>query len=383
MATQSSQAWSLSAYLSNTQRQIQRVSQISYVDGGQATIQLPQTGLGIRKWLSIDGVINVNAATITGGRWSAWPNPAPFSIIKNLMLSSNQSVTLENFDLWSGVNWARNRYGRDPNSPYAPSLSATNWNAVGGNNAIVPGANVLAGTYDFSICIPLDMAFNWKLVAGLVNQQYPATIFLDKYVFGSIVSGISATGGSNDFFNNLTGTGISITASVEITLDEEICTYNPNPQFMPQTGLAMTVNGVSPYPQTPIFGAENIIQLPQNDVYTMIMLETWNNGQPLPASDIVSAKLMYGGAQTVTDLTYDTMLSKQYWHNGVLPCDGWIVFDLSNLSGNGQLRDFYDNFNSNGATGFQLRVTFSGGIVASSPGFRLVTENLRQVNQNQ
>ena len=358
----------------------QRVGIKPYVDGGTTAWDLPQSGLASCLMVTVRGTITV-AGSITAGTWKAGPNPFPWGIIKSLQLASNQSLLLRSMSGWSNYKWLRNRYGFDPlaalGTQYASAASASL--GAGVAPQIVPGANVTAATYTVAMSFPVPISYNSRQTAGMLILQSNAVKYTLSLNWAQITSGISATGPStNDAFDNLTGTGISVTTNLNATVDIE--TYDIAHDMTPSLSLYMCVNEQV---QSPLVQGVNEFRIPNGDLYTTLMLEFVNNNVRMPHSQLANVQFSYAGNNLRYDEDYDTKTAFDLWQKNVLPTDGNFIWDLGLRNGLTDQRDIFDAFNSAQVTNLLVRATIPATVAVTGINqMTLVTESLRTANQS-
>jgi hypothetical protein len=347
------------------------------VEGGTVTFRLPQNGYGTRLFVKITGTI-VLAGTITGGTWKGGFEPAPYGFIKNLRLSNNQAVLLRDI---SGTGWylsTRSRYGFDPARGQAATYS-TNTQAAGGLNltsTIPTGTQPTAGTYTYSICLPIDLAYNQMGENGLLILQSNSVYYDLSLVFGQAAGGMGAGGGTNDFFNAVTGSTISVTHTFNTQVFMEYFEMVP-PELIPNQ--ISTVMVVSETVNTGLFQGDNVYQLPPQDFYTKIDVQTFNAGGPVLNDQITKFTLSYNGQ--ITDISRNQIgdiMRNFYDHNGLPPMDGVCTIDMGIRRGSLGRRDTFDAFANLAVT--DAKITTTLGVATSGVnGQRFVTESLRRV----
>ena len=360
-------------------KSVKVVSAQAYVDGGTSNYQLPQAGLGHMLWVIIQGTITV-AGTVTSGTFKTYPNPAPFSIIKRVRFGSNNALNLRDLSGWSWYKWIRYRYGIDPLAAKGTySYSANNTAALGvtGSALIRNGANVAAQAYTFNLALPMPISYNNAAEQGLIVLQQNVTFYTLSIDWGQVVGGISTTGGSNDLFTTLVGTGLSVTASISVTVGLEYF------EALPGIGRLISMFMSATDMITPIAAGDNMVKFPTGDYFTMFLLEAINNGAPLAVANIQNPQFMYAG--NVYD-NYDDYLVRlghaYYQHDGVPPMDGVIDWDLGTRRGLLARRDTLDAFDNLNVTDGQLRFTVPGTVtITGNSGVYLVMESLRYLRQ--
>lgn len=350
----------------------------AWVDGGLVNYQLPQAGLTSMGMLYVSATITV-AGTISSGTFKGWPNPAPMSILKNVSLGSNQNLSLINASGWGLYKWVRERYGRDlfrtSNNDFFASSNVCSQLGLGNAvTPVIPNANVAAGTYTIRFALPIPIAYNRELYTGLLFLQNNSVLYTLGLQFGNITGGIGTTGGTNDLFDTLIGTGISVTATVTTKFDLE--TVLIPAAYPPNTSMFMSLQE-SIFPLTQ---GENAIQPPVNDIYTLIMLELSNNKLQVPQGNISNGVFLYSLNQRRFQESFPTKSAWDYWLKGAPPSDGLIVYDMGIRKGLKDKRDVYDAFNNSQVTGFQLQFNQSGAITAPAQT-TFTAESLRFITQ--
>lgn len=355
-----------------------------YVDGGRQTFRLPQSGLAHTLWVNIQASVTV-AGTVTSGKLAGWPNPAPFGIIKRMRFGSNNAFNMRDMSGWSLYKWVRMRTGVDPypQTPVADprhSFSVVNDKLVGASmvNAPVPGADIAAGTYICNMAFPIPISYNNAGEQGLLVLQQNSTFYDLAIDWGQVTGGISATGGTNDFFDTLVGTGLSVTSDIKITVGLD--------WFEPVAGIGKLISmfmSVSDMVISPLTSGENVVRPPVNDYYTMFNLELVNAGAPVAPTDIQNLIFQHSGNVYDYQDDYLIRLTKNYYlHQGLPPVDGSIEWDLGMRRGNVQRRDTLDAFDDMNITDLQLRFTLPSSLTISGVNqASLVMESLRYIRQ--
>ena len=349
----------------------------AWTDGGTQLYTLPQSGLASMIMAYFDVEITLAATTITAGTFANSPYPAPFSIIKNLSLYSNQNLNLLNMSGWGWYKWVRTRYGIDPFATRTLFKSTDTIQQLGiGNtvNPIVPGATPAAGTYSFRVGMPIPIAYNRELLTGLLFLQNNSIVYTLAVQYGNITGGISATGGSNDLFTGLVGTGISVSATVKTALDIETFLIPKN--YPPQVSMFMSVQE-SVYP---INTGSNAIRPPVNDIYTLMMLEVINNGAPVSLANLSNIVFQYSGNIRRYQEDEPTKAAWNFWTTNMPPTDGNIIWDFGTRKGLPLKRDTYDAFNYTQVTDLQLQFNVTPAITGVSQA-TFLAESLRFIKQ--
>lgn len=357
----------------------QKMGTKAYADGGTTAWDLPQSGLASCLMVSIHGTIVV-AGSVTSGKWQDGVNPFPWGIIKSLQLASNQSLLLRSMSGWSNYKWLRNRYGFDPLNAFGTQYAgnAANYLGAGVAPAIVPGANVTAGTYAVNMTFPVPISYNSRQSAGMLILQSNAVKYTLSLNWAQISSGISATGGTNDAFLALVGTGLSVTANLNATVNIE--TFDITHDMTPSLSLYMCVNEQV---QSPLVQGVNEFRIPNGDLYTTLMLEFVNAGTRMRHQDLQNVQFSYAGNNLRYDEDPDCKVAFDLWQKTVLPTDGNFIWDLGIRNGLDQQRDVFDSFNSAMVTNLLVRATIPSSIAISGTNqMTLVTESLRTANQS-
>jgi hypothetical protein len=367
----------------------------NYLDGGITKNNLQQAGLADKLILYITASIVV-AGTVTGGTFNGFGQgwPAPYSILKNFQFYSNNNLIMRNLSGWSLYKWARKRYNTDPTKCTAINYSANTLAALGlnqGSGAIVAGANVAAGTYTWNIAIPIDLAYNQQAEFGMLSLQNNNIIYTAQATWGQISGGIIATGGSNDLFNGLTGTGLSVTPTITYSIGVDVWDY---PNFQPfQSGGKWYVNSVSKLMssfmgvmeniQTPLVAGTNTYRPPQNDIYTQIGLEFINNGTPVAVANLQNPTIQYASNVYPYVESYGVQLGRSYFEDQIPVCDGNIWYDFGMRRGLRLHRDTLDGFNDQSITNLQMNVTLPGTLsITGTNQINVVQEYLNSFQQS-
>ncbi len=295
---------------------------LAYTDGNTTTITLPQTGLAARLILTIKGSIVV-AGTITGGTFAGYPTVAPFSILKRMRFGSNVSTFLRNLTGISLYAWTRNRYGIDwmtagNNSLFSSQNQATL--GVSNSNRIMPNANVTASTYVFNWVIPIDIAYNETGERALLDLQVNNVLWNLYLDWGAISGGISTAGGSNDLFNTLTGSGISVTPTITATLEYE---YFENIAANTAALQSQFMTVIDQNPAQALNVGLNVFKPPTTELYTTILMLLYNNSYALdvPANASPLA-LQYAANQKPYQADALSWTARDFINHRLVPLDG-------------------------------------------------------------
>lgn len=374
--------FSLNEFLKRTQPNINPMyAQSAWTDGGNQVFNLPLAGLGSCMMLRVTASITV-AGTVTGGTFANLPYPAPFSILKGVTLSSNANLSIINLTGYDLYTWLRERYGLDMFSTTASAafMSSNNVSALGfGTPSIVPGAAITAQTYNVTFTVPIPIAYNRKGAAALLFLQSKTIQYQLGIAYGQITGGISATGGSNDLFAGLTGTGLSVTASVSATCEIETLLIPSN--YAPPTSYFMSVISTVYSPLIPGF---NPINIPSNDEITMLIAQLYNNSAAVSYANVSGVILSYALNKQKYNQIVPNKQGWDYWLKGLVPQDGTYTFDEGIRNGLKTQRDTFDSIQDNIVTGLQLQFQVNPSLsVTGNSGIRLITESLRYFNQNQ
>lgn len=372
------QPFSLKIFDQMMQAQMQSVgSPQAYSDGGQTVFTLPPAGLASFLMVHIQGTITVASTTLTAGTFAAAPHPAPFSILRNVTLGSSQNTQLFNLSLWSWYQWVCQRFGFDPYSETLGQYSALTNTLIGvGTPDIVPGATVVNKTYHVNFTLPIPIAYNRELLAGLLFLQNDATLYNLKFQWGNISGGIAPTGGSNDLFTGLVGTGITVTPAITTTVAIELIQIPNN--YPPDTSLALSLSE-----QTfALNGGLNVIKPSGNNVFTMFGVEICNNGVFIDPASISGTEFRYSGNLVLFQQDIANQIAMSTWLTGKQPTDGMYWYDLGLRDGLPGQRDTFDAFDASQVTGLELRTVLPNNLVVTAPAqIKLITEQLIYVGQ--
>lgn len=350
----------------------------SYIDGGRQSFRMPQAGLGHIIWLALQGTITV-AGTVTSGTFQNYPDPAPWSILKRLKFGSNNAFTMRDMSGWSLYKWIRTRYGFDPTGTMTSQYDTNNEVALGKSDTgrIVPGANITAATFKFNCVIPIPISYNNAGELGLVVLQQNSTFYDLTIDWGQITGGISATGGTNDLFNTLVGTGLTVTSDIKASVGIE--------WFEPVAGIDNLISmfmSVSDMRQSPLLTGTNVIKPPTNDFYTMFLVEAYNAGAPVAVNNINNPVFMHSGNVYDIQEDYIVNMARAYYAHGVLPPDGVITYDLGIRRGQMNRRDTLDAFNDMNITDLNLKFDIPSTLsITGNNGINTVMESLRFIKQ--
>ena len=349
-------------------------------------VQLPQAGLLNQLYVKLEFDVTIADTTNTAGVWATLPTPAPFGVITSASFFNNNNYRIRDLDGWTWYTWVRNRYGfdvlsADPGISFATDVAARLGNNLGSSTA-VPGARVAAGTYHFSIALPMPIAYNRSGDTGLIVLPTPGVYYYLELQIGSIVSGITATGGTTNLITGLVGTGITATLSnVSLKASMEYFVIPAGSAGRLKNFVSMFM-AVSKQVFPTLNPGLNVNIPPPNDFYTTVMLELINNGAHLAGQNVTNIQWKYGGQiiDYIDDL--DMMFVQTAWNTKQIPMDGQIVWDLGYRMGNLLKRDSYDAFNAQQVTGLQFEYTIPGNTTITAPSqITAVYESLRPIGQ--
>jgi len=121
--------------------------------------------------------------------------------------------------------------------------------------------------------------------------------------------------------------------------------------------LLSTYKSVTEYQQTPLVSGNNQYRPPQNDLYTMLLLEIINNGTQVTPANIQNPTWIHSGNAYDMVEDYPTMLARDYFQHGIPGMDGMIAYDLGMRRGIAQQRDLLDAFNDQSITNLTIQWT--------------------------
>lgn len=351
----------------------------AWLENQTQTWNLPQAGLLSCLWVLVTGSITV-AGTVTSGTWKGYPSPAPFGLIRRMRFGSNNSFNLRDLSGWNWYKWIRYRYGVDPLTYTATSkFSSAAQAAIGNNVSTMPvsGANIATGTFAVTLGLPIPIAYNKAAENGLIVLQTNQTVYSLSIDWGTVTSGISGTGGTNDLFQTLVGTSLVITASFTTTIAMDW--YEPINGIDNLISAFMSVNDQT---FVGLATGENIIAPPQNDFYTMILMEVINNGLPVAPANLQN--VVWGYAGNVYDFQDEGAMRmlRSFYDHTLVPMDGVMDFDLGLRRAQPQRRDTFDGFNNLNVTDLKLRFTLPSSLtLTGTQQVNLVMEALRYLDQ--
>jgi hypothetical protein len=379
----SSNQFDLNTFLLKSRTQRIRLPKQLLSDGGLVNFTMPSTGLLSGIMLNIQGTIQISGTT--GGYFQPRPYPAPYSCVKNVSLSSNQNLNIIDCSLSGLYSYTRLRYGIDvasiPNSPFDAGNSEINGTSfLSYNNfqeSVTPiaGNAVSNGLYTVAISQFIPVAYNRECLAGLLPLQNNSIQYILQLTCGNIAAGISATGGSNDFFQGLTGTGITITSNLTASVDVEIKEILRN--YPTPTNMFMSLQEQV---QTPLNQGQNQFKLPITDLVTFTKLTVFNGGHPELPTNLSNPQWSFSGNLLQYNENYNNHMGWIIWNNGVVPMDGEIVYDFGTRKGLLNKRDLFDAFNDTTVT--DLTVSFGDAAAPTgNNGVIIFTESLRYATQ--
>lgn len=353
------------AFLYSTRPKRQLVStNVPYVDGGITRHQMPQAGL-IDNIIVYIGITIVVAGTVTGGTFQGFSygnSTAPWTIIKNVQFASNNNLLLRNHSGWSWYKWFRARSGIDPTASVGVNYSPNTLTALGINqssNKIVGGAAIAAGTYTANMALEMPIAYNQDAEQSLLSLQANNIIYTLSMQWGQITGNIGATGGTNDLFNTLVGTGLSVTSTISVSVE---CDTWDVPQVAASqlSTLMSTYTGVVDGTQNPLITGTNVFKPATNDVYTIVGLEFINNNAPVSVGNIQNPSWQYASGIFPFQDNYTTHLVRDWFQHGIPSIDGNVLYDLGTRRGILKRRDLIDAFNDQNITNLQVSAVLPG-----------------------
>jgi hypothetical protein len=350
----------------------------AYVDNGTQSWQLPSAGLGSTLYFHILGTVTV-AGTVTSGTFKKGAAPAPWSLIKRMQFGSNNAFNMRSLSGWAWYKWVRARYGIDPTASVGVTYSANTTAALGltGSTRITPGANIAAQAYQVNLCLPMPLAYNDAAETGLIVLQLNNTFYNVTIDWGQITGGISATGGSNDFFASLVGTSLVITSSITTTISLDW--FEALPGVDDLISLFMSV---SEFTQNSLQNGTNTVKLPPNDYYTLLMMEVINNGDVLAVANIGNPTFLHSGNVYDLQEDYYTHLTKYYYKHGIPPQDSLITYDFGIRRGLLSRRDAIDAFDNQNITDAQMRFDLPAALsITGTNQVSILLESLRYIEQ--
>jgi hypothetical protein len=353
----------------------------AWTDGGTQYWNLPQAGLASILMVNLDMEVVVGG-TVTSGTFNKLPAMAPWSILKQITLASNQNLNLHSYSGTALYQWLRLRYGTDPflsanTGFFQSSATAASLGFGNATNPVVPGANIAAGTYSCRLSFPIPIAYNRECMTGLLFLQNNSVVYQLGIQWGNVINGISATGGSNDLFNTLVGTGLSVTATVSSTV--EIETLLIPRSYPPDTSMFMSINETT----FPLNAGFNSFRPPVNDIYTWLGCQVINNGAAITSDLITSNVFVYSSNLRRNQESALNKAVWTYWTKGVLPPDGFFEYDFGMRKGLKEKRDVFDSFNYTKVTDLQIQFNIpSTTSITGANQIRFISEALRYISQH-
>lgn len=342
-------------------------------------ISLPKSGLLNKFYLMITGSVTISG-TVTSGTWTATPDArAPYGFIQRYKLSNNSAVILHTLSGGNIPTWLRYRTGVDYDQTNNFNINSSDaLTALGqyttSSSEIVPGANISAGTYSLNKVIEIPVSYNNAGSMGLINLQNENNEYQVELTLGSIISGLTATGGSTSIINTLVGTGLSYTLSnfnIQVKCDLFAIVQNVPAnlsRFMfVQDTTKVTANG------------DGYFDMPNSELYTLIIAKFVNNGVYVPWAQVANKIEMQYGGNRVRYSRQPQELIGVNWSNSnfeTAPENGCYAFDMQHRKTDLRMQDVYDAFNDANATDFRLHYNLAM-TTPSNPYVSVISESLR------
>lgn len=386
--------FNLHQFLKLTRSNLIKIGQQNWTEMGVTTFQLPNSGLLSYLMATITLNFTVNNTTISNaGYWRGWPYPPPYSLIRRLDLRNNTGTSLTSLTGWGWYKYVRQRVAADPvgqnqgNFRYSPNNIAVSGIESGFDNSSgtiqmipntpMPLTSGVPTTFQVAWTLPVPVAYNHQLAAGLLWLQSDSTYYTLNFTWGNLTTSIGATGGSNDLFSGLVGTGISISGvTCNVDLHAE---YMDVPQAMnPDLSMYLSVQEFNQ--PGGLAAGLNTVQVPKCDILTMLMCELYNDNLALSPSAITEATLQYNLNQRVIDVDAVGNVGINYYASGSqnMPTDGNVIFDLGTRSGLPWKRDDYDSINYTKITNLQSNIWVPPSLGITSPaGIAVIMESLQ------
>lgn len=340
-----------------------------FVSGGTSTWQLQQAGLLSRMFVFVNIPVTMNGAAV--GTWRD-----PFNIIKRMRFRNNASYNFRDLSGPGWHSWIRDRYGRDPYTvdgtadPYSVDVQTTVIPTMSKTGNIKPGAAVVASaTYQLTIALPIDVAYNQAGERGLIVLPSDNLLYYLDIDWGVIADVVTLSAGTATF------------GTPTIQVEQEI--------FMVPLGARQRIGPridsyVSVHDQVqPITGnGIQLFGLKPNENYTGVDLILTNNNLPISAANVRNIKFSYSGE--IMDIIEDMQLmqARQAWFNDCLPQDGKIRFDFgTRLGGNNMRRDTYDAFRAQSVTGLQVEFDLGTLAITQPANILAIMESLKPFAQ--
>jgi hypothetical protein len=379
MPTQQPAPFSLDTFLRATNRYVINVANnVAINDNSVIVVPMPQANYLSMIMVTIRGTVTI-AGTVTGGTLNAWQSglPFPFGIFKNINFANNSNNLLHNYSLWGLYKWTRFRYGKDFFSA-SNNFSSAGASLTGiGQKPSAPGASVTATTYNIALTMPIPICYNRSLLAGLLNLQGINTTYNLNLTSGTLAGGITATGGSNDLFTGITGTGLSCTSALTLTVDVETCSI---PQSLPggmQPPLSLALSMTESASTTAPTSGQNTIQIPNGQLYTSMIFEIYNNGAQVSPANLSNIQMSFGSNIYPVQQSMSANLGMDYWAGkGITMPDGVFGFDLGMRLGEVNRRDMYDGIDGTDVTALQVNYNLPTGFTPASPKCVIDIESL-------
>lgn len=360
------------------------IAQQAFAEATDITFQLNQAGLLNLLYFKLEFDLTI-AGTVTSGKWATLPTPAPWGIITRVQFYNNNSYILRDLDGWTWYSWVRDRYGFDITSANPGIVWSGDVNArLGNNNASTPiaNANIAAGTFHISIALPMPIAYNRSGDTGLIVLPTPGVYYYLKISIGTIISTLSATGGSSSLINTLVGTGLTYAiANVNLKVEQEYFMIPMGSQGLLQNFVSLFM-AVTRQVIPTLNAGQNIYIPPPNDFYTFVSVELVNAAGHIASTNVTNIQWQYGG-QTIDYIDdMDMIYVVETFNNRQIPMEGKMVWDLGTRLGNLSKRDTYDAFNAQQVTGLQLQWTIASTVTITAPSQgNVILESLRPIGQ--
>lgn len=335
------------------------------VDGATLSWQLPPTGLLHRIWVTVTLSVTI-AGTVTGGTWQNRP-PVPYTAINNISFGNNSATLIRNVSGWGNYKYERAVCIEDVFDPLGAGVAYSFSNATQlllgttGGSRPTAGAAIAAGTFTFNHTFPISLSISNAAELGLIVLQQDQSYWTLAIQMGTLISNLSATGGTSALVNALAGTGLSYSIAAGSNITVGIDYFDPlDPTQWDYSQLLSHYVQVTEMSQAPIIG-NNIITIPKLDVLSVIINEVINNNAPVADANLTALSVQYAGSQVAYADQKGTLNTKYMWaHGGVPPIDGTWVYDMGQRKGIPGRRDAMDGIDNSKITGLQCVYTLSG-----------------------
>lgn len=333
-----------------TQRQFNQLSTVTYNAGSLSTFRLPETGLGARLYINVQGVLNValNAGTATLSSLGIK------NLLARLTVRLNDGTILYEMQGWNTKIANIVEFGFDPETTY----TTRNFSSASPYQAPSAGAVLSTTTYTVNFTIEVPFINNEKDMLGLILLQNGTTQATVEMQFNpitgadSVSSLVKVTSTATASWNSIT-----ITPVLEFYSLPNVNSKDLMPMLKPY--LSWLSQWKSEY-EAIASPAQYNKKLDRGSVYTHIGHYLLQNYTPTQTGLLTSFQLSMKGSETPLTIPYDiqTYLERRNYRGVDLP-DGCIMHDMDRSFGIPEFGDERDYIDSRQLTELKSVVNFN------------------------